>query len=172
MFTTVPELRRSEERPHAGHLCQVPERSAGGREIEVQKRDGLARSVHDVLGADIVVTEDRPALWVGHLIRPVQVCWQIELTHGFMVGAQQAGGACQRFICHHPGREQWNADVAFNPFEGPVAVCGLTDGFRCREIRRGQRREQRGRGQVVGAHGPDHRVALAENLAAVTHAAW
>jgi len=47
--------------PHLGQVREVVDRTAGGREVEVQQRVRDACAMDDVLGTDIVVTDELPA---------------------------------------------------------------------------------------------------------------
>jgi hypothetical protein len=72
------QLRRTKRRPHPSHLRQVPERTSRCRQVEVKKSDRLAVSVDHVLRTHVVMTDDRPALGVRHLLRPLQAGRKIQ----------------------------------------------------------------------------------------------
>jgi hypothetical protein len=69
------ELGRPKRDPHPCGRRQIPDSSARRREVEIEKGHSFAVPKDDVLGAHVVVADDRPALGICQLAEPVEVGW-------------------------------------------------------------------------------------------------
>ena len=109
---------------HAREARDVVDATAGRGEVEVQQRDRDSISVHDVLGTDVVVTDDDVAdrIRIAHLVAPGRARRGDEADRRVVEAAQQRCRRREHGVGLRPGGKRRHRYVARDEHEALAAV--------------------------------------------------